>query len=161
MRRSPKCAEFLLESKLANILVHVEKAHRHRNREREERGEKGAALWPRVRRGDWESKGQLELWAAWSINRLHVKYRALVFLRCTHQADRSDCSMPLDLIIASRALESVAQRDRIRLTHTHPVCTRGRKEGRRVNRAKCELLSRVHSPNASHPPSAVKSSHWR
>ena len=37
-----------------------------------------------VRLGDWESEGQLELWAAWSINRLHVKYRALVFLRCTH-----------------------------------------------------------------------------
>ena len=36
--------------------------------------------------GDWESKGQLELWAAWSINRLHVKYRALVFLRCTHHS---------------------------------------------------------------------------
>ena len=96
MRRWPKCAEFLLESKLANILVHVEKAHRHRNREREKREEKRELRFGRGCGGRLESEGQLELWAAWSINRLHVKHRALVFLRCTHQFE-SDSAESLRL----------------------------------------------------------------
>ena len=52
-------------------------------RERRER-RKGSCALAAGAAGRLGPEGQLELWAAWSINRLHVKSRALVFLRCTN-----------------------------------------------------------------------------